>query len=199
MVRRTGRLVAGLTLVALAGISPAPASAALGEGDRRPGWRPCTGEGVPARMECATIEVPVDWARPAGRKISLDLARLPATEPARRIGAVLGVPGGPGGKGIEDLEHAAGDLTELGRRFDLVAYNPRTTVWSDRLPPACRRPGTTLSEPRDRRQYEALVKAMATPSRHAVRRMRPGCSPIWTPCRWPGTWRRSARPSARNG
>ncbi|MFD0473222.1 hypothetical protein ACFQ0B_36930 [Nonomuraea thailandensis] len=70
-------------------------------------WRACAGEGVPAGMECGALDVPVDWSRPRGKQVRLELVRLPATEPARRIGSVLGVPGGPGGSGVEDLKRAA--------------------------------------------------------------------------------------------
>ncbi|WP_165970194.1 alpha/beta fold hydrolase [Nonomuraea terrae] len=153
-MRMSRWLVAAMVPVLLA------STASAVRGDERLRWRACEGQGVPAGMECAAVEVPVDWAEPDGRKISLELARLPATEPARRIGSVLGVPGGPGRKGIEDLKHAAGDLTELRGRFDLVAYNPRNTVWQDRLPPSCLRPGTSLDEPRSRRQYEVLAAKM---------------------------------------
>ncbi|WP_146615602.1 alpha/beta fold hydrolase [Nonomuraea aridisoli] len=151
----SGWLVAALVPVLLAASAPAV------RGEERLRWRECEGAGVPAGMRCAAVEVPVDWAEPDGRKVTLELARLPATEPARRIGGVLGVPGGPGAKGIEDLKRAAGDLTELRRRFDLVAYNPRNTVWLDRLPPSCLEPGTSLDEPRDRGQFEALAARMA--------------------------------------
>ncbi|MEV4106630.1 alpha/beta fold hydrolase [Nonomuraea sp. NPDC049695] len=154
MSGKTRALVVGAAMAAaLAGTPPAAAQGLT--------WRACPGENVPKGMECATIEVPVDWAKPDGPKIALDLARLPATEPARRIGSVLGIPGGPGAKGIDDLKRAASDLAELGHRFDLVAYNPRTTVWRDHQPASCKQPGTTLYEPRNRRQYEALSATMA--------------------------------------
>src|SRR4030088_3020848 len=35
-----------------------------------------------AAMQCATLQVPLDYARPGGRKISLALSRVPATAPA---------------------------------------------------------------------------------------------------------------------
>lgn len=157
--RRRGRtrgLVIGVTVAALAGMTPG-ASAAR---DAQPTWRDCAGQGIPAGMRCAAIEVPVDWAKPDGPKVKLDLARLPATESARRIGSVLGVPGGPGANGIDDLKRAAADLTELRRRFDLVAYKPRTTVWRDQMPPSCMQPGTSLFDPQSRKQYKALAAAM---------------------------------------
>ncbi|RVX41182.1 TAP-like protein [Nonomuraea polychroma] len=153
---RTRGLVIGVTVAALAGMTPG-ASAAR---DAQPTWRDCVGQGIPAGMQCAEIEVPVDWAKPDESKVKLDLARLPATESAHRIGSVLGVPGGPGANGIDDLKRAATDLTELRRRFDLVAYKPRTTVWRDQMPPSCMQPGTSLFEPQGQKQYKALAAAM---------------------------------------
>ncbi|WP_061293074.1 alpha/beta fold hydrolase [Herbidospora cretacea] len=149
-------LITRVALAALAATAPA-ASATPAAPATRPAWTECAG---PGNMQCATIDVPVNWAEPGGRTVTLDLARLPATEPARRIGGVLGVPGGPGNDGIEDLKIAAAHLTDLRRRFDLVAYTPRTRVWLDRLPPACLEPGTSLSEPRDRTAYLALAATM---------------------------------------
>nr|WP_157554471.1 alpha/beta fold hydrolase [Herbidospora sakaeratensis] len=151
--RRHAALLVALTAAALTVTAPAAA--------REPLWRDCAGRDLPADARCAAIRVPVDWADPGGPEITLDVARLPATEPARRIGGVLGIPGGPGVKGIDDLARAAADLIELRRRFDLVAYDPRTSVWLDRLPPACLRPATTLSEPAGRTQYRTLAAAMA--------------------------------------
>ncbi|MEW9549679.1 alpha/beta hydrolase [Nonomuraea sp. NPDC050783] len=163
LMGRAGAAV--VVLATAAGAVPATAVGSLAPpayaATARLGWKPCAGEGRPAGMECAAIEVPVDWSRPEGRKVELELARLRATEPARRVGSVLGVPGGPGANGIEDLAHAAGDLTELRRRFDLVGYSPRNAVWRERMPASCGQPGTALDEPRDRRQYAALAAAMS--------------------------------------
>ncbi|NRQ33720.1 alpha/beta fold hydrolase [Nonomuraea sp. NN258] len=154
---RTRAAIIGVTVAAaLAGMTPGASAAP----DTQPTWQDCAGQGIPAGMQCAAIEVPVDWAEPDGPKVELDLARLPATEPAHRIGSVLGVPGGPGADGIEDLKSGAADLTELRRRFDLVAYKPRATVWRDQMPPSCMRPGTSLSDPRSRKRFKAMAAAM---------------------------------------
>ncbi|MFI6387196.1 alpha/beta fold hydrolase [Nonomuraea sp. NPDC050540] len=148
--------------VALAAASPAASatvSAAPGAG--RLTWAVCSDTELPAPMECASLDVPVNWAEPGGRTIRLDLARLPATEPARRIGSVLGVPGGPGSSGIDDLKRAAPDLRELGRRFDLVGYRPRNNVWSESMPAICEKPATALEDPRGRKRFDAQAAAMA--------------------------------------
>ncbi|WP_169806613.1 alpha/beta fold hydrolase [Microtetraspora malaysiensis] len=154
---RTAWLAVGVTAAALAGMTPA--ASATRDGQQT--WRDCAGQDTPAGMRCAAIEVPVDWAKPDGPTIKLDLARLPATESTHRIGSVLGIPGGPGADGIEDLKRAAADLTELGRRFDIVAYKPRTRVWLDQVPPSCMQPATSLSDPRNRKEYTTQATAMA--------------------------------------
>ncbi|MEV0620174.1 alpha/beta fold hydrolase [Nonomuraea sp. NPDC050404] len=153
--KAAGLLMVVMTL--LAGLA-VPANAE----DKPITWRACEkSEGMPAGARCGAIEVPIDWSRPEGRKVRLDLVKLPAAEPARRIGSVLGIPGGPGGNGIEDLKLAAGHLTELRRRFDLIGYRPRTTVWRESAPASCLRPGMALYEPRDRKQFKALAATMS--------------------------------------
>src|SRR5687768_1181080 len=84
-------------------------------------WAPCYGS-----FECATLEVPLDYANPGGGTVSLALARLEATDPERRIGALLMNPGGPGGSAI-DLLLGRGPRfnAEMRARFDLVAFDPR--------------------------------------------------------------------------
>ncbi|MHB1137621.1 MAG: alpha/beta hydrolase [Microthrixaceae bacterium] len=82
-------------------------------------WSRCA-EG--AGLECATLQVPLDWTLPNGEQIDLALARRPAS--GERIGSLLMNPGGPGASGIEYL--ASGSTPrEVGQRFDLVSWDPR--------------------------------------------------------------------------
>jgi len=77
--------------------------------------------------ECATLPVPLDYADPNGRTIDLALTRLPAADPARRIGVLLFNPGGPGGAGVRTL-HELDTLLfpdETRARFDIVSFDPR--------------------------------------------------------------------------
>src|SRR3954465_4870674 len=46
--------------------------------------------------ECASLPVPLDYSDPTGATTDLALTRLPAADPARRIGALLVNCGGPG-------------------------------------------------------------------------------------------------------
>ncbi len=73
------------------------------------------------------MSVPLDYANPAGRQITLALIKLPATDPAQRIGELVTNPGGPGGSGI-DFVRQSGATTysdELRARFDIIGFDPR--------------------------------------------------------------------------
>lgn len=78
------------------------------------------------RVQCGTMRVPVDWTQPYGPATELTIARRPATDPARRIGALLVNPGGPGGSAV-DFAFGAPTFfgAEVNRRFDIVGMDPR--------------------------------------------------------------------------
>jgi pimeloyl-ACP methyl ester carboxylesterase len=82
-------------------------------------WSPCH-----RSFECATIEVPLDYAHPDGKTIELALIRHPADDPAHRVGALLMNPGGPGGSAL-DLVQQYPRSGPIGDRFDLVGFDPR--------------------------------------------------------------------------
>ncbi|MCA1713110.1 MAG: alpha/beta hydrolase [Actinobacteria bacterium] len=83
-------------------------------------------------FECSTLSVPLDYAKPADGNVSLRLVRIKATNPSRRIGAMLVNPGGPGVSAVDFLRgFAKGSTPEvLRRQFDLVAFDPRGTTGS---------------------------------------------------------------------
>jgi pimeloyl-ACP methyl ester carboxylesterase len=84
-------------------------------------WEDC-GEGT----ECASLAVPVDWSDPDGPTLDLFVARVPAGEPDRRIGAVVTNPGGPGAPGTEFVLGGGPFLgTDVAERFDQVSWDPR--------------------------------------------------------------------------
>lgn len=93
-------------------------------------WKPCPdADGV----DCATIEVPLDWANPDGEKIHIGLARRPAKDPATRIGSVLMDPGGPGGSGVEAVKGQDIFTDAVNQRFDQVGFDPRGITNSSQL------------------------------------------------------------------
>lgn len=79
-------------------------------------------------LECTRVEVPLDYAKPTGRTAQLGVLRRPADEPDTRVGSLLVNPGGPGGSGMSAVATTLGQEvtgTELGRRFDLIGFDPR--------------------------------------------------------------------------
>jgi pimeloyl-ACP methyl ester carboxylesterase len=78
-------------------------------------------------LECARLEVPLDYANPQGQTITLGLLRSPVTDPAQRIGSLVVNPGGPGASGMSAAASLAPAVskTDLGDRFDLVGFDPR--------------------------------------------------------------------------
>ncbi|MCP2338542.1 alpha/beta hydrolase [Actinomadura rupiterrae] len=100
---------------------------------QRPAWAPCTGmpadapasSGQKGAPSCAKIKVPLDYAHPGGGTVDLALLRFPATDPAHRIGSLLFNFGGPGASGTDTLGQAAGQFQNLGKRYDLVGFDPR--------------------------------------------------------------------------
>src|SRR3954447_23492436 len=77
-------------------------------------------------FQCATVAAPLDYDRPRGAQIGLSLVRLPAADPAHRIGSLLVNPGGPGGSGVDFVREAAKYFpAEVQARFDIVGFDPR--------------------------------------------------------------------------
>jgi pimeloyl-ACP methyl ester carboxylesterase len=77
-------------------------------------------------FQCARLLVPFDYRRPAWRRFSLPVIRLPATDPAQRIGSLVVNPGGPGGSGISYALQARSEIAAPVRaRFDVVGFDPR--------------------------------------------------------------------------
>jgi pimeloyl-ACP methyl ester carboxylesterase len=107
----------------------APASAGdpgEGPGGFRPApieWQDCGG------MDCATVEVPLDYADPTGQHIELSVARIRAG--GDRIGPLFVNPGGPGGS-AQQLAATLPIVTpdEISDRFDIVAVEPRGVAGS---------------------------------------------------------------------
>jgi pimeloyl-ACP methyl ester carboxylesterase len=92
-------------------------------------WADC-GDG----FQCATATVPLDYDRPAGRTIPLSVMRLPAADPAHRIGSLFVNFGGPGRSGLDRLRERSQWAwlfsPELRQRFDLVSWDTRGVAQS---------------------------------------------------------------------
>lgn len=95
-------------------------------------WQPC--DGVPNR-DCATLTVPLDYADLSKGTLDMPVVRIPAGDPANRVGTLVYNPGGPGQAAgyilLDDNAILLANRTfsaDLLARFDIVAYNPRGTT-----------------------------------------------------------------------
>ncbi|KAK0656956.1 TAP-like protein-domain-containing protein [Cercophora newfieldiana] len=93
-------------------------------------WHPCytttTTTGTPSGLECARLDIPMDWLNPSdAHRVILAIIRLRATATPRR-GPVFFNPGGPGGSGVWALRDHGRDLQAVvGEEFDIVSFDPR--------------------------------------------------------------------------
>ncbi len=131
--RPLGRAAALLGAAALLASGVPAATAAPAVAVPQIDWAACGDDPALAAFECATVEVPTDHDRPRGATTTLALTRLPATDPANRIGSLLTNPGGPGGSGV-DFVQQVGEVAwtpEVRARFDVIGFDPRGVGASD--------------------------------------------------------------------
>lgn len=102
-----------LVLTGVAAPAQAPASAL--------DWSACPDDKI--GMQCADVQVPVDWRKPDGRKITLKVGRLKAT--GRAEGSVLIAYGGPGAPGVRLTQTMPATWAELRKRMDVVTWDTR--------------------------------------------------------------------------
>lgn len=79
------------------------------------------------RFGCATLDVPVDYSRPDGPRLSLAVLRVHTTQNTRvPVQSLLVNPGGPGGSGVN---FGLGLVSQLSvgvlRAYDIIAFDPR--------------------------------------------------------------------------
>ncbi|MFL6072062.1 MAG: alpha/beta fold hydrolase [Mycobacteriales bacterium] len=152
------RWIAPPVAVAMAGLAAiGPASATAGPTRDTPGvsWQACPsysddilraiGIGDPQlararelldRMECGTVTVPLDYAQPRGRKITVAITRLKAVDQGRRLGSLAINPGGPGGSGyLTPLQFMMLNDADahLNDRYDLIGFDPRGVGYSTKV------------------------------------------------------------------
>ncbi|MFC9430372.1 alpha/beta hydrolase [Streptomyces sp. NPDC056987] len=90
-------------------------------------WGPCPEDVAAPRLECSTLEVPLDYRDPDGRQIEIAISRLASEKPAQRRGVLLTNPGGPGGTGLDyPAVLAASRLPqEVRDSYDVIGFDPR--------------------------------------------------------------------------
>ncbi|HEX2312674.1 MAG TPA: alpha/beta hydrolase [Thermomonospora sp.] len=96
-------------------------------------WGRCAVSGPDDPMnkaECAQVLVPLDHSRPNGRKISIAISRVKATDRRNYQGVLLVNPGGPGASGLAYSAGMARWLAAVGHpetaaRYDIIGFDPR--------------------------------------------------------------------------
>ncbi len=83
--------------------------------------------GGDGQLRCASLQVPLDYRHPGGRKISIALSEVPATAPpSKRQGVLLVNPGGPGASGLGLAEQVAGGLDpSVAAEYDIIGFDTR--------------------------------------------------------------------------
>lgn len=125
---RTGVLSAVLVLL----LSAFPKlSTAADNSTKTLDWGPCPSD-VPlasARLQCAELQVPLNWSDPNGDSIMLGLTRVQANDTANRIGSLVINPGGPGQPASTLIAGQALGFPlfseALSSQFDIVGMDPR--------------------------------------------------------------------------
>ena len=81
-------------------------------------WSTC------AELQCADVQVPLDWGNPQGETITLKINKLAAKGTPK--GSLLINPGGPGGSGLE-LTPYFGTIAgaDLLAAYDVIGFDPR--------------------------------------------------------------------------
>ncbi|WP_328321189.1 alpha/beta hydrolase [Kribbella sp. NBC_00382] len=102
-------------------------------------WGSCGAAPALEAFQCATVEVPTDYDHPRGPTTTIALTRLPASDPAHRIGTLFTNPGGPGGPGVEFIQQVGQSAytSQVRAQFDILGFDPRGVGKSD--PATCYR------------------------------------------------------------
>jgi hypothetical protein len=116
-VGRVQRLAIGVVRTALALV---PANRASGSNDPRLA-RFYAQHGA----RCADIRVPLDYAHPGGRVITIAISRLAAVPSAKKIGPMIINLGGPATPVLADVVLAREAMGATGARFDLIGMDQR--------------------------------------------------------------------------
>ncbi|GAB3443392.1 alpha/beta hydrolase [Actinophytocola sediminis] len=120
-----GLLAVGLAVATAATV--AGSGVAAGEPSSTPRWGPCPPDVTGAGLECATLQVPLDYRNQDGPTIEVAISRLASANPAKRQGVLLLNPGGPGGTGLSfpAALAAEGLPQDVLDAYDVIGFDPR--------------------------------------------------------------------------
>jgi pimeloyl-ACP methyl ester carboxylesterase len=87
--------------------------------DQKLSWADCNG----GSFQCATLTVPLDYAKPTGKTLGIAVIRQPSA--GSHEGSLIVNPGGPGASGVDFVAQTAASFAELTEHDDLVSFDPR--------------------------------------------------------------------------
>ncbi|MFF8593643.1 alpha/beta hydrolase [Streptomyces sp. NPDC015220] len=128
-MRKRAAVLCGAAVVLAGSVTAVPAEAgtphtAAAAPVARVGWKKC-GTAEHPTLQCGSLQVPLDHARPNGRKITLALSRVPHTARTSQ-GPLLVNPGGPGGSGLSLAGFVASSLPRaVAAQYDVIGFDPR--------------------------------------------------------------------------
>lgn len=113
---------------------PAPEQDLQGYLEQDLAWGGCSGSATNTldeelfanpELQCATVDVPIDYDEPDGDTARIALLRIPASGEAE--GSLLINPGGPAGAGTSFVaaNHPLWQDSPVAERFDIVGFDPR--------------------------------------------------------------------------
>jgi pimeloyl-ACP methyl ester carboxylesterase len=94
---------------------------------------PCKLPGVARAAKCGSVEVPENWDQPAGRKLSIAVAVIPAEAAGSHDDPLVPLMGGPGEAAIGDAEDYLDPWGPMLRERDLLLVDQRGTGKSGAL------------------------------------------------------------------
>ncbi|MET9800654.1 alpha/beta hydrolase [Streptomyces sp. NPDC006368] len=123
MQKRAGVLIAAGALVAGA-VTAGPSTAEPRATAPGPVWKACATDEYP-RLQCATVQAPLDHDDPRSERITLALSRIPHTAKTFQ-GPLLVNPGGPGASGRTMAGFVAASLpAKVAAQYDIIGFDPR--------------------------------------------------------------------------
>ncbi|MEU8266866.1 alpha/beta hydrolase [Sphaerisporangium sp. NPDC049002] len=103
-------------------------------------WGPCQGPRSVVEVECASVRVPLDYAKPGGPTIGLALNRIKGSASHGHV--LLVNPGGPGASGVGLSRYVAAALPkDVSARYDVIGFDPRGVGSSE--------PALTCADPKE--------------------------------------------------
>ena len=134
MVRVRTILAAAVPAILLLGVAPAVATAGASTAstatptsltNQHLTWSICyPGAGLD-NLKCAAVKVPLDWAKPAGKTIKIEISRIKASNPGKRRGILLTNPGGPGYPGLSSTTWIPQLEPTVAATYDLIGFDVR--------------------------------------------------------------------------